>query len=102
MDNASRRYRITVTPVESDGLPCFHRCSLEFDHTSAHDLMRRVESTTTRHALPGNESTSVVVGLSLLELLLERGSPETRQLLTPLAAGLRQQLETTWAPSPAG
>jgi hypothetical protein len=94
--DAPRRYRITVTPVEPDGLPCFHRCSLEFDHTNAEDLMRRVEAATTLHTLAGDEATALVIGLSLLGSLSVHGTPESRRLLAPLSSALRTQSEQTW------
>jgi hypothetical protein len=94
--DAPRRYRITVTPIEPDGLPCFHRCSLEFDHTNAEDLMRRVEAATRLHTLTGDEATALVVGLSLLGSLSAHGTPASRRLVAPLSSALRAQSEQAW------
>jgi len=91
-----RRYRITVTPLEPDGLPCYDRCSLEFDHSQAGDLMRRVEAASSGRVLAGDEATALVLGLSLLEALALHGSATTQALLAPLSAALEQQAERTW------
>ena len=47
MASHPHRYRITVTPVERDGLPCRGRCSIEFDQACGEDWMRVVEGTQT-------------------------------------------------------
>ena len=44
MTSPSHRYRITVTPIEADGLPCLRRCAIEFEHRDRIDWMRLLES----------------------------------------------------------
>ncbi|WP_159095973.1 DUF3861 family protein, partial [Xanthomonas fragariae] len=38
-----KRYRITVTPIESDGRPCNDRCTIEFEQRARADWMRLLE-----------------------------------------------------------
>lgn len=77
----SHRYRITVTPIEADGLPCNGRCTIEFEQHSAHHWMHALESTQRRLAC--TEAASVVVATGLLETLSTTARDE-RHLLAAL------------------
>ena len=44
MPNDTHRYRITVTPIENDGLQCNGRCTIEFEHACHDDWMRILEN----------------------------------------------------------
>lgn len=39
MASPSTRYRISVTPIEKDGLQCTGRCTIELEHRASRDLM---------------------------------------------------------------
>ncbi len=86
--HAPHRYRITVTPIEKDGLPCSGRCSIEFEHRDAADWMRQLESVQRQRGLDGDERAALAIGLRLLDSLGERhGKSEPyRSLRTQLQA----------------
>lgn len=44
MASPSTRYRISVTPIEKDGLQCTGRCTIELEHRASRDLMRLLEA----------------------------------------------------------
>ena len=89
MNTPSRRYRITVTPVEGDGLPCLDRCSIEFQHTARDDWMRALESLQRVRGMNGDERAALAVGIGLLDALAQREPGRGEDLL----AGLRPQLD---------
>ncbi|KAF1691153.1 DUF3861 family protein [Pseudoxanthomonas koreensis] len=92
MASRPNRYRITVTPVENDGLPCRGRCSIEFDHASGEDWMRLLEGSQRLPGFAGDERAALLVGARLLEGLARRargdGDP-LQDLRAPLAALLQ-------------
>ncbi|KRG68009.1 DUF3861 family protein [Pseudoxanthomonas dokdonensis] len=83
------RYRITVTPVETDGLPCSGRCSIEFDQACEQDWMRLLESNQRSRGLSGDERSALVVAVQLLQGLMHRH----RQAQPDMFAKLRPQLD---------
>lgn len=70
MANNSHRYRITVTPVESDGLQCQGRCTIEFEHSCHDDWMRILETMQQRRGFSGDERAALIVGTKLLSGLM--------------------------------
>ena len=88
------RYRVTVTPVERDGLPCPGRCSIEFDQACGEDWMRMLENSQRLPGFSGDERTALVVGLRLLDSLAreprQRGGDPLAGLRAPLDALLRK------------
>ena len=66
MSNQSHRYRITVTPVESDGLQCQGRCTIEFEHACHDDWMRILESMQRQRGFSGDERAALTIGTKLL------------------------------------
>ena len=70
MANTSHRYRITVTPVESDGLPCQGRCTIEFEHSCHDDWMRILEAMQRQRGFSGDERAALTVGTKLLSGLM--------------------------------
>lgn len=70
MSNQSHRYRVTVTPVESDGLPCQARCTIEFEHACHDDWMRILESMPRQRGFSGDERAALIVGTKLLSGLM--------------------------------
>ena len=89
MNARPHRYRITITPIEDDGLPCSGRCTLEFERRCAEDWTRRLESVQRLRGFDGDERVALVIGLQLLEGLLQRGHADDG-LLAPLAPALEQ------------
>ena len=88
MASSPNRYRLTVTPVENDGLPCRGRCSIEFDQACSEDWMRLLEGSQRLPGFSGDERAALLVGARLLEGLArrDRGAADPlRELRTPLA-----------------
>ncbi|MCD9087751.1 DUF3861 family protein [Stenotrophomonas sp. SY1] len=100
MSYSKHRYRITVTPIETDGKQCSGRCTIEFEQRSQYNWMRQLESAQSQRRLSCNDDASVVVVTGLLETLAESTArpdsplatlqPELDQLLHKL-----QQLQVT-------
>lgn len=89
MNARSNRYRITITPIEEDGLPCAGRCTLEFERRCPEDWTRRLESVQRLRGFDGDERVALVIGLQLLEGLLQREREAGgAELLAPLAPAL--------------
>ena len=70
MANSPHRYRITVTPVESDGLQCQGRCTIEFEHSCHDDWMRILEAMQRQRGFTGDERAALTVGTKLLSGLM--------------------------------
>lgn len=93
MPSSPHRYRITVTPVERDGLPCRGRCSIEFDQACDDDWMRLVEGTQRLPGFSGDERTALVVGLRLLDGLARHPRDTSGDPLAGLRAPLGELLQ---------
>lgn len=70
MANDSHRYRITVTPIASDGLQCQGRCTIEFEHGCHDDWMRILETMQQKRGFSGDERAALIVGTKLLSGLM--------------------------------
>lgn len=83
------RYRVTVTPVENGGLPCFGRCAIEFEQSSRTDWMRLVEDAQRLPGLTGDERTALVIAARLLDGIIQRhadlADTPLEELRAPLA-----------------
>ncbi len=86
MAHNAHRYRITVTPVESDGLPCLGRCTLEFEHACHDDWTRIVENVQRLRGYNGDERVALVVGAKLLGGLMLSHRKDEDDLFAPLRA----------------
>jgi hypothetical protein len=84
MANASHRYRITVTPVESNGLQCQGRCTIEFEHSCHDDWMRILEAMQQQRGLTGDERAALIVGTKLLGGLMLDHRKDADDLFAPL------------------
>lgn len=96
MASSPQRYRITVTPVETGGLPCLGRCAIEFEQPCADDWMRVLESNQRIPGLSADERTALVIGARLLDGIVRRHPGHADALLAGLAAplaGLLQRLQ---------
>lgn len=97
MASHPHRYRVTVTPVESDGLPCSGRCSIEFDQACGQDWMRLLEGSQRLPGFSGDERTALVVGARLLDGLARRpraGADDPLRALRAPLADLLQRIGT--------
>ena len=96
MNARTHRYRITITPIEDDGLPCPGRCTLEFERRCPEDWTRHLESVQRLRGFDGDERVALVIGLQLLEGLLQReresGGSELLAPLVPALAEVKQSL----------
>ncbi|RZA36107.1 MAG: DUF3861 family protein [Lysobacteraceae bacterium] len=84
MANTSHRYRISVTPVESDGLQCHGRCAIEFEHSCHDDWMRILEAMQQQRGLTGDERAALTVGTKLLSGLMLDHRKDADDLFAPL------------------
>ncbi len=84
MSNHAQRYRITVTPVEEDGLQCLGRCTIEFEHSCKDDWMRILERMQQQRGLTGDERAALTVGTQLLSGLLLDHRKDADDLFAPL------------------
>ena len=64
-----QRYRITVTPLETDGHPCSGRCTIEFVQRSHENWMRKLEALQSRRVLSGDDCAALTIGTQLLKEL---------------------------------
>jgi hypothetical protein len=87
------RYRITVTPIEADGLPCTGRCTIEFEQRSPRNWMRELEGM--QRQLSCTEAASAVVAAGLLETLAASARNDAHLLaaLQPELGGLVSKLQ---------
>lgn len=93
MSSRKHRYRITVTPVEADGLPSSGRCTIEFEQRSPQNWMHQLEHAQSQRRLSCNDVTSVVVATGLLENLAASARTDGRlDLLQPELDGLLAKL----------
>jgi len=99
MASSPHRYRLTVTPVESDGLPCRGRCSIEFDQPCGEDWMRMLEGSQRLPGFSGDERTALVVGLRLLDGLARRPRSNGEDPLAGLRAPLTTLLQKLATPA---
>lgn len=84
MANNAHRYRITVTPVESDGLQCLGRCTIEFEHSCHDDWMRILEAMQQQRGFSGDERAALIVGTKLLSGLMLEHRKDADDIFAPL------------------
>lgn len=84
MPDNTHRYRITITPIESDGLQCNGRSAIEFQYTCHDDWMRILESVQRQRGLSGDERAALVVGTKLLSGLMLDHHEDVDDLFAPL------------------
>lgn len=84
MSTTSHRYRITVTPIEDDGMQCNGRCTIEFEHACHDDWMRLLEAVQRQRGLSGDQRAALVVGTQLLNGLMLDPRKDTDDLFDGL------------------
>ncbi len=92
MTSTSQRYRITVTPIEKDGLQCSGRCTIELEHRAQQDWMRLLEAARRQSGLSGDERAAAVVATQLLLDLARRHAQDPEHPLTALQPQLDEVL----------
>ena len=60
MASPSTRYRLTVTPIEKDGMHCSGRCTIEVEHRARQDWMRLLENAPRLAGFSGDERAAVL------------------------------------------
>lgn len=93
MATPATRYRITVTPIEKDGLPCSGRCTIELEHRAHQDWMRLIETSPRLAGFSGDERASVLVAAQILRDVSRRHADEPDHPLTQQAAALGTTLD---------
>ena len=93
MASPSTRYRISVTPIEKDGLQCSGRCTIEIEHRASRDLMRLIEAAPRMAGLSGDERATLVVATQLLRDIVQRHADAEGHALATLAAKLLPALD---------
>ncbi len=84
MSNHNHRYRITVTPVEDDGLQCLGRCTIEFEHRCHDDWMHELEVMQQQRGLTGDERAALTVGAQIMSGLMRDHRKDADDLFAPL------------------
>ncbi len=90
--SSSQRYRITVTPIEKDGLQCSGRCTIELEHRAQQDWMRLLETARRTTGLSGDERAAAIVATQLLRDLARRHADEPDHPLNVLQPQLDEVL----------
>jgi len=90
MGSRPHRYRITVTPVEEDGYPCAHRCSIEFEHRATQDWMQLLETIQRHRRLSADERAATLIGSRLLQDIAQRHRDTGEDPFAPLAPALER------------
>lgn len=93
MASPSQRYRITITPIEKDGLQCSGRCTIELEHRAQQDWMRLLEVARQQTGLAGDERAAAIVATQLLQDLAARYADQPAHPLTTLQPQLGQVLD---------
>lgn len=93
MSTAATRYRLTVTPIEKDGLQCSGRCTIELEHRARQDWMRLLESAPRLSGFSGDERAAVLIAAQVLRDVLVRHADEADHPLTAHAAALGTALD---------
>jgi len=93
MTSPSQRYRITVTPIEKDGLQCSGRCTIELEHRAQQDWMRLLEIARRQTGLSGDEGAAAIVATQLLHDLARRHAQDPTHPLTGLQPQLGEVLQ---------
>lgn len=93
MASPSTRYRLTVTPIEKDGLQCSGRCTIEMEHRAQQDWMRLLENAPRRAGFSGDERAAVLIAGQILRDVLQRHADEPDHALLPHATALATALD---------
>lgn len=93
MASPSTRYRLTVTPIEKDGLPCSGRCTIEVEHRAQRDWMRLLEGAPRLVGFSGDERAAVLIAAQILRDVVQRHADEPNHPLAAHAVKLNTALD---------
>ncbi|MDT3456761.1 DUF3861 family protein [Stenotrophomonas pavanii] len=93
MASPSTRYRISVTPIEKDGLQCTGRCTIELEHRASRDLMRLLEAAPRTAGISGDERATLVIATQLLRDIVQRHAGTDGHALAAIAARVLPALD---------
>lgn len=93
MASPSTRYRISVTPIEKDGLQCTGRCTIELEHRAGRDLMRLLEAAPRTAGVSGDERATLVIATQLLRDIVQRHAETEGHALAAIAAQVLPALD---------
>ena len=93
MASPSTRYRLTVTPIEKDGLQCSGRCTIEVEHRPQRDWMRLLEGAPRLAGFSGDERAAVLIASQILRDVVQRHVDEPNHPLAPHAEALNTALD---------
>jgi len=87
-----QRYRITVTPIETDGRPCSGRCTIEFEQRASENWMHALETLQRQRGLSGDACAAFAVATGMLKELALQGG-EGQHTIASLQPQLDQLLD---------
>lgn len=90
---SKQRYRITVTPIETDGRQCSGRCTIEFEHRARDNWMRILEALQSSRDFRGDEGAAFTVGTQLLKDLATEAETHPHGALEKLLPELEALIE---------
>ncbi|WMJ68174.1 DUF3861 family protein [Stenotrophomonas sp. 24(2023)] len=93
MASPSTRYRVSVTPIEKDGLQCTGRCTIELEHRASRDLMRLLEAAPRTPGLSGDERATLVVATQLVRDIVQRHADTDGHALATIAGTVLPALD---------
>lgn len=93
MASPSTRYRLTVTPIEKDGLHCSGRCTIEVEHRAQQDWMRLLENAPRLTGFSGDERAAVLIAGEILRDVVARHRDTPDHPVTRHAQALHSALE---------
>lgn len=93
MASPSTRYRVSVTPIEKDGLQCTGRCTIELEHRATRDLMRLLEAAPRTPGLSGDERATLVVAAQLLRDIVQRHAETPGHAIAAVAGSVLPALD---------
>ncbi len=93
MSSASTRYRLTVTPIEKDGLQCAGRCTIELEHRARQNWMRLLENAPRLPGFSGDERAAVLIATQVLRDVLHRHADEPEHPLSAHATTVGDALD---------
>ena len=93
MASPSTRYRISVTPIEKDGLQCTGRCTIELEHRASRDLMRLLEAAPRTAGISGDERATLVIATQLLRDIVQRHAETGGHALAAIAGQVLPALD---------
>lgn len=93
MASPSTRYRLTVTPIEKDGMHCSGRCTIEVEHRARQDWMRLLENAPRLAGFSGDERAAVLIAGEILRDVVARHHDDPSHPVSAHAQALQAAFE---------